>query len=79
MKKYAIDLSELTDKKDWIILTADKKWFFFLQGVYRSHIEKLAQLESFQLSQEFCLILTPGDPLRIVEKVYDEVSEILGK
>lgn len=57
VKKYAIDLSELTDKKRLDYLTMDKKWFLFLQGVYRSHIEKIAQLESFQLSQEFCLIL----------------------
>ena len=76
VKKYAIDLSELTDKKRLDYLTADKKWFLFLQGVYRSHIEKLAQLESFQLSQEFCLILTIRDPLQ-KEKVYDEVSQKL--
>ena len=76
VKKYAIDLSELTDKKRLDYLTADKKWFLFLQGVYRSHIEKLAQLKSFQLSQEFCLILTIRDPLQ-KEKVYDEVSQKL--
>jgi hypothetical protein len=76
VKKYAIDLSELTDKKRLDYLTMDKKWFLFLQGVYRSHIEKIAQLESFQLSQEFCLILTIRDPLQ-KEKVYDEVSQKL--
>ena len=68
VKKYAIDLSELTDKKRLDYLTMDKKWFLFLQGVYRSHIEKIAQLESFQLSQEFCLILTIRDPLRNKEE-----------
>lgn len=76
VKKYAIDLSELTDKKRLDYLTADKKWFLFLQGVYRSHIEKLAQLKSFQLSQEFCLVLTIRDPLQ-KEKVYDGVSKKL--
>lgn len=76
VKKYAIDLSELTEQKKIDYLSSDKKWFLFLQGVYRDHIERLSQLESFTLSQEFCLILTIRDPF-YKEGVYDEVTHKL--
>ncbi|MBS6221387.1 S8 family peptidase [Enterocloster bolteae] len=76
VKKYAIDLSELTEKKKIDFLSEDKKWFLYLQGVYRDHMEKMAILEEFQLSQEFCLILTIRDPLA-KENVYDEVTQKL--
>lgn len=76
VKKYAIDLSELTEQKKIDYLSSDKKWFLFLQGVYRDHIERLSQLESFTLSQEFCLILTIRDPF-YKEEVYDEVTHKL--
>ena len=76
VKKYAIDLSDLTEKKKIDYLSEDKKWFLYLQGVYREHTEQMAQLESFQLSQEFCLILTIKDPLA-KERVYDNVTQKL--
>lgn len=76
VKKYAIDLSELTEQKKIDYLSSDKKWFLFLQGVYRDHIERLSQLESFTLSQEFCLIVTIRDPF-YKEEVYDEVTHKL--
>ena len=76
VKKYAVDLSELTDKKKIEYLSPDKKWFLFLQGVYREHIERMAQIESFALTQEFCLILTIRDPNQ-KEHVYDEVTQKL--
>lgn len=76
VKKYAVDLSELTEKKKIEYLSPDKKWFLFLQGVYRDHIERMAQIESFALTQEFCLILTIRDPNQ-KEHVYDEVTQKL--
>ena len=74
--KYAVDLSDLTEKKKIEYLSPDKKWFLFLQGVYRDHIERMAQMESFALTQEFCLILTIRDPNQ-KEHVYDEVTQKL--
>ena len=50
VKKYAVDLSELMEKKKIEYLSPDKKWFLFLQGVYRDHIERMAQIESFALT-----------------------------
>lgn len=76
VKKYAIDLLELTDKKKIDFLTPDKKWFLYLKGIYRDHIEQKSIKESFQLSQEFCLMLTIRDPLA-KENVYDEVTKKL--
>lgn len=76
VKKYAVDLAELTDKKKIEFLPDDKKWFLYLQGVFRDHIEKISQIEKFQLSQEFCLILTIRDP-HGKESVYDEVTQKL--
>lgn len=76
VKKYAIDLSELTDQKKIDYLSANKKWFLFLQGVYRDHIERLSQLNSYPLSQEFCLIITIRDPEQ-KQLVYDEVTNRL--
>lgn len=76
VKKYAVDLAELTDKKKIDFLPGDKKWFLYLQGVFRDHIEKVSQVEKFQLSQELCLILTIRNP-HGKEFVYDEVTQKL--
>jgi len=76
VKKHAVDLAELTDKRKIDYLTEDKKWFLYLKGVFRDHIEKVSQAEKFQLSQEFCLILTIRDPYG-KELVYDEVTQKL--
>jgi len=78
VKKYAIDLSELTDKKKIDYLTPDKKWFLYLKGIYRDHLEQKSIIDSFQLSQEFCLMLTIRDPLS-KENVYDEVTQKLNE
>ncbi len=40
VKKYAVDLSDLTEKRKLSICHQIKKWFLFLQGVYRDHIER---------------------------------------
>jgi len=76
VKKFAIDLAELTEKKKIDYLGEDKKWFLYMRGVYRDHIERLAQAESMHLSQEFCLMITIRDPL-MKENVYDEVTQKL--
>ena len=49
-----------------------KNGFYF----YRVYIERMAQIESFALTQEFCLILTIRDPNQ-KEHVYDEVTQKL--
>lgn len=76
VKKYAVDLSELTDGNKIKFLSADKKWFLTMDGVYRNFTEKKASVNGRELSQEFCLILTVRDPLGI-EDVYTGVTQKL--
>lgn len=76
VKKYAVDLSEMTEKGKIDYLSAERQWFLYLKGVYREYSERMSQIQSYQLSQEFCLIITIRDPLG-KENVYDEVTQKL--
>jgi len=76
VKKYAVDLSELTDSNKQNYLTEDKNWYLYVRGLFRNHIERKALEESVQLSQELCLILTIRDPSGKAN-VYDEVTQKL--
>lgn len=76
VKKYAVDLSELTDANKLHYLTPDKHWYLYVRGLYRDHVERKAALDSVQLSQELCLILTIRDPAGKAN-VYDEVTQKL--
>ncbi|SQB33621.1 S8 family peptidase [Clostridium cochlearium] len=76
VKKYAVDLSEMTPANKEKHLKGDKLWFLKIEGLYRDFIEKKALAESFELSQEFCVIITIKDPLKEC-KVYDEVTRLL--
>lgn len=76
VKKYAVDLSELTESNRLNYLTPDKHWYLYIRGLFRDHIERKAFLNSIQLSQEFCLIMTIRDPVGKAN-VYDEVTQKL--
>lgn len=76
VKKYAVDLADMTESNRIKFLTSDKKWYLFLNGLYRDHIEKKAQLEGQVPRQKFCLIVTIRDP-KGNKPVYDEVNHKL--
>lgn len=76
VKKYAVDLSEITDAKRQKYLTKDKNWYLFLQGLFRDYIETKSQLEGSNPSQEFCLLVTIKDPTN-TKPVYDQVTQKL--
>ena len=76
VKKYAVDLSELTESNKLNYLAEDRKWYLYVKGLFRDHIERQASEESIQLSQELCLILTIRDPSGQAN-VYDEVTQKL--
>lgn len=76
VKKYAVDLSEMKPAAKERCLSADRKWYMKIEGLFRDFIEKDALKRDYQLSQEFCMILTIRDPLGIVP-VYDEVTQQL--
>lgn len=76
VKKYAVNLAEISDSNKLKYLTKDKKWYLLMKGLFREHIETKAQLESSNLSQEFCLVVTIRDPSG-TKPVYDQVTQKL--
>ena len=76
VKKYAVDLSEMrpAEREKW--LPANRKWYLKVEGLYRDFIENDALKKDYQLSQEYCMILTIRDPQGIAH-VYDEVTQQL--
>lgn len=76
VKKYAIDLSDLTDANKQHYATADKLWYLCLSGLYREHTEQKSKQDRTVPSQDFCLILTIRDPAG-ASNVYDEVTQRL--
>lgn len=76
IKKYAVDLSDITPSNKEKYLKKDKKWFLKIEGLYRDFIEKDYKKNNQELTQEYCLILTIKDPQGKVN-VYDEVTQLL--
>ena len=76
VKKYAVDLSEMTDGNQLKYLTKDKNWYLYIKGLYRDHIEVKSQMEGTVPSQEFCLIVTIKDPTG-TKPVYNEANQKL--
>lgn len=74
VKKYAVDLSELSDANKQHHTTEDKQWYLFLRGLYRTHTEQRAENDRIIPSQDMCLIITIRDPERKIN-VYDEVTQ----
>lgn len=76
VKKYAVDLSEMTASNKQRYLSRDRKWYLKIEGLYRDFIEQDARARNYQLSQEYCLLLTIRDP-NGKAPVYDEVAQQL--
>lgn len=76
VKKYSVDLSEITEANKIHYLGQNKNWFLNIEGIYRNFIENKTEKESFELSQDFCLIITIKDPSKTTN-VYDKVTQKL--
>lgn len=76
VKKYAVDLADITPSNKKKYLDKRRKWYLQINGLFRDFIEQDALVRNYQLSQEYCLILTIRDPKGKVP-VYDEVSQQL--
>lgn len=76
MKKYAVDLADMTPSNKDKYLPSDRKWYLKIEGLYRDFIERDAMKKDYRLSQEYCMILTIRDP-QDMAAVYDEVSQQL--
>lgn len=73
VKKYAIDLADMTPSNRERFLNGSRKWYLKVEGLYRDFIENDATYKDYQLSQEYCLMLTIKDP-KGTAPVYDEVA-----
>lgn len=73
VKKYVIDLAELTSANREMALKDNRKWFLQLKNLFRDHTINKAKEASESLSQEFCLIITIKDPKKIAP-VYNEMA-----
>ena len=76
VKKYAVDLSEMTASNKLRYLRGNRKWYLKIEGLFRDFIEQDARTRNYQLSQEYCLLLTIRDP-NGKAPVYDEVTQQL--
>lgn len=75
VKKYAIDLAELTDG-NLRAVEQGKHWFLHLKGTYRDAAERGSMETGEILEQDFCLMVTIRDPKREAP-VYNEVATLL--
>lgn len=76
VKKYAIDLKDMTASNKDKFLLADRKWYLKITGLYRDFVERDSVKRNYQLGQEFCMILTIRDPENKIP-VYDKVTQLL--
>lgn len=76
IKKYAVDLGDVTQSNRERYLGKDRKWYLKIEGLFRDFIEQDATDKNYQLSQEYCLMLTIRDP-KGKAPVYDEVTQQL--
>ncbi len=76
VKKYAVDLADMTPSNRERYLGRGRKWYLKIEGLFRDFIEHDAIVRNYQLSQEYCFLLTIKDP-NSVAPVYDEVSQQL--
>lgn len=76
VKKYAVNLEEMTDSNQLKYLSKDRKWFLYINNLFRDHVETKSQLEGTIPGQEFCLIITIKDPTG-TKPVYNEVNQKL--
>ncbi len=76
VKKFHCDLSRMTNKKKQLYISAPKKWFLKLNGLYRSKTERIFEESRVDLSQRFCLAITIRDRLG-QHDVYNQVAQLL--
>lgn len=76
IKKYAIDLDEMTAGNRKNFLWKDRKWYMRIEMLCREAIEREFREMREKLEQEFCVLLTIRDP-EGKAPVYNEVTQQL--
>lgn len=78
VKKYAINLEELTPANREKYTAVPKHWYLEVEDLYRLHTIERSVIDGVQLSQDYCLIVTIRDN-RKQHNVYDRVSQLLAE
>lgn len=76
VKKYSVNLDEMTAARQRDSLASDRKWFARIKGEYRDFAETMAIQDGEVLNQDFTLIVTIRDT-KAKHQVYNEVSRLL--
>lgn len=76
IKKYAIDLDEMTDSNKKKYLGGNRQWYMKVEALFRNAIEREAKETGEILEQDFCILLTIRDPSGKAP-VYNEVTQQL--
>lgn len=76
VKKYSVNLDEMTTARQRDALSSHRKWFAKIKGEYRNFAETRAVEDGEVLNQDFTLIVTIRDT-KGVHQVYNEVSRLL--
>lgn len=78
VKKYAVNLEDMTETNKENFLKHPKQWFLEIKGLYRDFSENKALREGMELSQDFCVLITIRDP-KHKNAVYDKATELLNR
>lgn len=76
VKKYAVNLDEMTDANRRNFLDGSRKWYMKVEGLFRDAVEREARDTGEVLEQEFCILLTIRDP-EGKALVYNEITQQL--
>tara|TARA_R110001583_G_scaffold20543_1_gene78995 strand:- start:2592 stop:5279 length:2688 start_codon:yes stop_codon:yes gene_type:complete len=76
VKKYSINLDEMTDARQRDSLANGRKWYVKIKGEYREFAETRSKEDGEVLNQDFTLIVTIRDT-KGQQQVYNEVSRLL--
>ncbi len=76
VKKYAVNLDEMTEANRKNYLDGSRKWYMKVEGIFRDAVERETKDTGEVLKQEFCILVTIRDPAEKVP-VYNEVTQQL--
>lgn len=76
IKKYAIDLDEMTDANKKKYLKGNRQWYMKVEALFRDAVEREARSTGEVLEQDFCILLTIRDPSGKAP-VYTEITQQL--
>lgn len=76
IKKYSIDLSELTPANREALISDDRKWYLKIEPLFRDFTEKQSQVYETELGMDYCVIITIKDSTQ-TKDIYSSVVQEL--